>query len=142
MMELTNRAQLDSAAPILPPLPPARRSLSRAERAVAFRVAERAKYRAINQAIARQEAFAAARARFAYRLEHVAHLDRRPTVPHYAPAVKKAAPRADRAAAFRESERAKFRAANKATVGDVRTRFAARQATLPRTRRPLHSPKL
>jgi hypothetical protein len=33
-------------------------------------------------------------------------------------------------------------AANNAAVGDVRARFAARQAHIPHNRRPLHSPKL
>ena len=86
--------------------------------------------------------FQAFHKRHAERLETVAHLDRRPVTPHYAPAVKKAAPRVDRAAAFREVERQKFRAANNAAVGDVRARFAARQAHIPHNRRPLHSPKL
>jgi hypothetical protein len=49
MLELTNRDQLDTASPIIAPLPPVRRVLSRAERALPFREAERQNYRAINQ---------------------------------------------------------------------------------------------
>ncbi len=58
--------------------------------------------------------FEAVHSRHAKRLETVAHLDRRPIAPRYAPAVEKAATRVDRAAAFRKADRQNFRAANNA----------------------------
>jgi len=43
---------------------------------------------------------------------------------------------------LRDLKDERFRAANNAAVGDVRARFATRQANTPHNRRPLHSPKL
>jgi hypothetical protein len=72
MLQPANRDQFDAARPVLPPLPPVRRALSRAERAAAFREAERQNFRAANNA-----AVGDVRAGFAVRQASIPH-NRRP----------------------------------------------------------------